>query len=129
MRIAIARTPELPRTRGWLQVCSVYVFVNWLANVMLQLYLRRAMQRLYTGTTAISHTFSLLILLAAGPCSPYHLGAANRLLAGVTRPWVLLHYQGQAADTEACMCAGLFKHVLFQDSTFYDSISTSELAT
>ncbi|GAB4823367.1 hypothetical protein N2152v2_010413 [Parachlorella kessleri] len=55
-----------------IQVCSVYVFVNWLANVMLQLYLRRAMQQLYTG---------------------------------------------------------LFKHVLFQDSTFYDSISTSELAT
>eukprot|EP00887_Chlorella_sp_A99_P001133 scaffold14.g1133.t1 len=53
-------------------VLLAYVLVNWLSNVVLQLYLRQAMQQLYTG---------------------------------------------------------LFKHVVFQDMTFYDGISTSELAT
>lgn len=53
------------------QVCAAYVTANWVSGVLLQVYLRRAMQQLYTG---------------------------------------------------------LFEHVLFQDSVFYDAISASELA-
>ncbi|EFN57342.1 hypothetical protein CHLNCDRAFT_57175 [Chlorella variabilis] len=53
------------------KVCIAYVTANWLSSLALQLYLRQAMQQLYTG---------------------------------------------------------LFQHVLFQDSTFYDRISASELA-
>ena len=53
------------------KICVAYVTANWVSSLVLQLYLRRAMQQLYTG---------------------------------------------------------LFQHVLFQDATFYDNISASELA-
>lgn len=41
------------------KVCIAYVTANWLSSLALQLYLRQAMQQLYTGVPHMQSTFIL----------------------------------------------------------------------
>jgi hypothetical protein len=108
-----ARVAQLAR------VLAAYLAASWLSGLALQIYLRRAMQALYTGGgggggggwgggPAVARWAAPPAYPGLGTCPP-------------RRP---------APDHTAPPFppAGLFQHVLFQDSTFYLRVSASELA-